>query len=178
MKYVIAIAVAAVAGGVAIGLRVHHARIEADNRHAYAEHARDEARTLIAQCENRAGLANSLAMATSKFGFYIATGDRANPRRVMVDVIAPLVSAYELACSTAKTDIEIVAQDAAEPDSWIDVKGEEVAEQIKFLAGVRAAVHALDIAVDAAPNEVVMTRLDELATAAKPVPIVLPAGAP
>jgi hypothetical protein len=176
MKHaLIAIALVAAAGGIVIGLRVHEASERAERTKVAVEQTRAEARKLIDSCENRAGVANQIGMATSRFGMYIAEGDRANMQRVMRDLVTATLGAYDMACSGAKSDIAFVQDNVVEPDSWIDVKGEEVAEQIRYLARVRAAVHALEVAVDAAPADIVAKRLDELVAAAKPVPIVLPA---
>ena len=170
-QLVIAGAIVLVIGGVALGVRIHDASVAAERTKLAVEHTRDEARQLIRYCENRAGLAGTLGMATARFELYIATHDRANLQRVMTDLVEQTLGAYEMACTGAKTDIAFVQANVVEPDSWIDVKADEVAGHIAYLARVRAASEALRSAIDTnAADDVLVQRLAALTETAKPPP--------
>ena len=56
---------------------------------------------------------------TAKFFEYFNT-DEAHAKQVLVDVVIPVVTSRELACSTAQTDVAHVRKAATTPDKFMD----------------------------------------------------------
>jgi hypothetical protein len=131
-------------------------------RSRIAETQRDvaEARTEIELCDSSiSSLPNTLAMGAAHLPEYVGTGNYGEARRVVSDVIEPLLSTRELACQTAQTAIEMLGKDAP--------IGNRVKEHISKLARIRDAFDRLRASVVADPpvQDLVLQRLSELVDA-------------
>ncbi|HEX5062328.1 MAG TPA: hypothetical protein VFV99_23315 [Kofleriaceae bacterium] len=62
-------------------------------------------------------LAPAMAMAMSKFGFYLAT-DRKRLSETLTTVVEPVISSRQMACSNAKTSLELFIEKSPTLDAF------------------------------------------------------------
>ena len=135
------LALVAVLAGLVLGVLIWQdaaRRRDADKR--ALDELREETRQLVQLCALE-GFGGRIDLGTGRFGAYFAT-DRAQARRVLADVVGPVLDAQELACSSAKADIERYERDG-ERDRWIEQARPKVGANVATLARVRAAYDAL-----------------------------------
>jgi hypothetical protein len=150
-RLLLVLAVVAVALGMVLaGLIWHDSRVHAENRRDALEHLREEARQLVKYCELD-GFSSRVAMGTSKFELYLDLGKPEEVSRALSDVVVPVIDAQELACSSAKTDIELFQRDADAPDRWIDAQQPKVVANLAVIARTRAASAAVEASLPAGP---------------------------
>jgi len=110
---------------------------------------RNEGRQLFHLCEGAvAGTIAGIQTGTSHFLEYFNT-DRAKAKQVLVDVVMPVVTSREFACSTAKEDVAAVRKAATTPDRFMDDAVPVIDEQLARLQKIHANGDALAKAIDA-----------------------------
>jgi hypothetical protein len=127
---------------------------------------RNEGRQLFHMCED--AVASTIAgvnVGTAKFFEYFHT-DKAHAKQVLVDVVLPVVTSRELACSTAQSDVAHVRKAATTPDKFMDDAAPVIDAQLARLKQIHANGDALVTALDAnAPVAELQAKLDTLRAA-------------
>lgn len=122
---------------------------------------RSEGRQLFHMCEGAVdSTIAGVQTGTTKFFEYFNT-DKAHAKQVLVDVVIPVVTSREFACSTAQTDVAHVRKAATTPDKFMDDAAPVIDAQLARLKQIHANGDALAKALDAnAPVDELKTKLD------------------
>lgn len=122
---------------------------------------RREGRQLFHMCEGAvdstiAGIQTGTAKLFEDFNT-----DKARAKHVLVDVVIPVVTSRELACSTAQSDVEHVRKAATTPDKFMDEAAPVIDMQLARLKQIHANGDALAKALDAnAPVDELKAKLE------------------
>lgn len=164
---VITAIVVAVLGVVVAVLVWQESNQRAKSRKRALEFTRTEARELVGYCD-LGGFATQIEEGTSHFGLYIAT-DRARAAKTLDEVVMPVIAAREVACSSAKSDLELLKQDG-EPDAWVDRQLPVIAANRATIAATRAAAQAFKagLADPATSGDELVHRASAIRAAARP----------
>lgn len=121
---------------------------------------RREGRQLFHMCEGAVdSTIAGVQTGTEKFFEYFNT-DKAHAKQVLVDVVIPVVTSREYACSTAQTDVAHVRKAATTPDKFMDDAAPVIDGQLARLKQIHANGDALAKALDAnAPVDELKTKL-------------------